>query len=73
MRSSILIKCLVSAFLLLIRYRLTNERLSTSIETIDLPSLARSLLILTGSCRIYYVFQNSGQFSKALSFLQSLC
>ena len=61
-RSSILIKCLVTAFLhinyvpsqclasrvkmpscILIRYRFTNERLSTSIETIDLPRLAREV------------------------------
>ena len=61
-RSSILSKCLVTAFLhinyvpsqclasrvkmpssLLIQYRFTNERLSTSIETIDLPRLAREV------------------------------
>ena len=67
MRSSILIKCLVSVFLH-INYvpssiynevdRFTNERrLSTSIETIGLPRLARALLTLIGSCRIYSVFQ----------------
>ena len=61
-RSSILSKCLVTAFLhinyvpsqclasrvkmpscILIRYWFTNERLSTSIETIDLPRLAREV------------------------------
>ena len=66
MRSSMLIKCLVSVFLLLIRYRLTTERLSTSIETIDLPRLAPSLLILIGSCRMYYVFKiKAGIFRKS--------
>ena len=65
MRSSILIKCLVSVFLH-INYvpssiynevdRFTNERLSTSIETIGLPRLARALLTLIGSCKIYSVF-----------------
>ena len=62
MRSSILIKCLVSVFphinyvpsqclasrvkmpsCILIRYKFTNERLSTSIETIGLPELAREV------------------------------
>ena len=67
MRSSILIKCLVSVFLH-INYvpssiynevdRFTNERFSTSIETIGLPRLARVLLTLIDSCRIYSVFQN---------------
>ena len=57
MRSSILIKYLVSVFLH-INYvpssmcnevdRFTNERLSTSIETIGLPRLARALLTLIG-------------------------
>ena len=57
MRSSILIKCLVSVFLR-INYvpsfmynevdRFTNERLSTSIETIGFPRLARALLTLIG-------------------------
>ena len=65
MRSSILIKCLVSVFLH-INYvpssiynevgRFTNERLSTSIEAIGLPRRARALLTLIGSCRIYSVF-----------------
>ena len=74
MRSSILIKCLVSVFLL-INYvpssiynevdRFTNERLSTSIETIGLPRLAWALLTLIGSCRIYSVFQiKAGRFRK---------
>ena len=75
MRSSILIKCLVSVFLH-INYvpssiynevdRFTNERrLSTSIETIGLPRLARALLTLIGSCRIYSVFQiKAGRFRK---------
>ena len=74
MRSSILIKCLVSVFLL-INYvpssiynevdRFTNELLSTSIETIGLPRLAWALLTLIGSCRIYSVFQiKAGRFRK---------
>ena len=74
MRSSILIKCLVSVFLH-INYvpssiynevdRFTNERLSTSIETIGLPRLARVLLTLIDSCRIYSVFQiKAGRFRK---------
>ena len=36
--------------------RFTNERHSTTIGTIGLPRLARALLTLIGSCRIYYVF-----------------
>ena len=45
--------------------RFTNERLSTSIETIGLPRLARALLTLIGSCRIYSVFQiKAGRFRK---------
>ena len=45
------------SFCILIRYRFTNERLSTLIETIGLPRLARALLTLIGSCRICYVFK----------------
>ena len=36
--------------------RFTNERHSTTIATIGWPRLARALLTLIGSCRIYYVF-----------------
>ena len=47
-----------------IRYRFTNERHS---QTINFPMLARSLLTLIDSCRIYYVFKiKSGHISKAL-------
>ena len=42
---------------ILIRYRFTNERHSTTIETIGLFRLARALLTLIGSCRIYSIFQ----------------
>ena len=43
--------------------RFTNEHLSTTIETLGLPRLARSLLTLIGSCRIYSVFQiKAGKF-----------
>ena len=35
----------------------SNERVSTTIGTIGLPRLAPSLLTLTGSCKIYYVFE----------------
>ena len=43
----------------------TNERLSTSIETIGLPRLPRALLTLIGSYRIYYVFKiKAGRFRK---------
>ena len=41
----------------LVRYRSTNERLPYSIETIDLPEVARTLLTLIGSGRIYSIFQ----------------
>ena len=37
--------------------RFTNERHSTTIGTIGLPRLARALLTLIGSCRIYSIFQ----------------
>ena len=37
--------------------RFTIEHLSTTIETLGLPRLARSLLTLIGSCRIYSIFQ----------------
>ena len=43
--------------------RFTNERLCTTIGTIGLPKLAWALLVLIGSCRIYFVFQ-----TKADSF-----
>ena len=43
--------------------RFTNEHLSTTIETLGLPRLSRSLLTLIGSCRIYSVFQiKAGRF-----------
>jgi len=38
---------------------ISNERLSYSIGTIGLPRLARALLTLIGSCRIYYVLTES--------------
>ena len=43
-------------FRILIRYSFTNERRSQAVRIIALPGLARSLLTLIGSCRIYYVF-----------------
>ena len=47
------------------RYRFTNEHLSTTIGTIGLPMLARALLTLIGSCRIYYIFKiKAGRFRK---------
>ena len=72
MGSSILMKCLVTACIL-IRYRFTNERHPTSIGTIGLPRLARALLTLIGSCRIYYVFNIKARFLSNILFLQSLC
>ena len=43
--------------------RFTNKCHSTTIGTIGLPRLARSLLTLIGSCRIYSVFQiKAGRF-----------
>ena len=45
--------------------RFTSERLYYSIGTIGLIWLARALLNLIGSCRIYYVFQiKAGSFRK---------
>ena len=41
----------------LVRYKFTNVGLSTTIGTIGLPRLARSLLTLIRSCRFCYVFQ----------------
>ena len=41
----------------LVRYRSTNERLPYSIETIDPPEVARTLLTLIGLGRIYSIFQ----------------
>ena len=65
MGSSILIKCLPPYIMKWIR--LTNERLSTSIETIVLPRLARALLTLIGLCRIYFMFKTkAGEFQALL-------
>ena len=45
--------------------RFTNERHSTSIGTIGLHRLARALLALIGSGRIFYVFKiKAGRFRK---------
>ena len=51
----------------------TNKRLSTSIETIDLPRLARALLTLISSFGIYYVFQVKAGSQFSILLLQSLC
>ena len=75
MRSSILTRCLVSVFphinyvpssIYIEMDRFTNERLSIeTIETIGLPRLARVLLTLIGSCKIYSVFQiKAARFQK---------
>ena len=34
-----------------------NKRRSSTIKTIDLPRVARSMFTLIGSCRIYSIFQ----------------
>ena len=45
--------------------RFTNERHSTTIGTIGLPRVARSMFTLIGSCRIYSIFQiKAGRFRK---------
>ena len=51
----------------------TNECHCTSIETIDLLRLARALLTLIGSCRIYYVFNIKARSTFSILPLQSLC
>ena len=48
--------------------RFTNERHSTTIGTIGLPRLARALLTLIGSCRIYYVFNIKARVIMQLLF-----
>ena len=48
--------------------RFTNERHSTTIGTIGLPRLARALLTLSGSCRIYYVFNIKARVIMQLLF-----
>ena len=53
--------------------RFTNERHSTTIGTIGLPRLARSLLTLIGSCRIYSVFKIKAGSPFSILLLQSLC
>ena len=58
---------------ILIWVRFTNECHSTTIGTIGLPRLARALLTLIGSCRIYYVFNIKARFPVSILFLQSLC
>ena len=51
---------------ILIRYRFTNDRLSTSIETIGRPLLARSLLTLI----FIYVFKTKACLPFNILFLQ---
>ena len=58
---------------ILIRYRFTNKRHSTTIGTIGLPRLARALLTLIGSCRVYYVFNIKARSPFSILLLQSLC
>ena len=56
---------------ILIRYRFTNERHSSTMKTIHLPRLARSLLNPIGSCRVYYIFKiKASRFRKRHSFIQ---
>ena len=50
--------------------RFTNERLSTTIGAIGLPRLARSLLTLIGSWRIYYVFKIKARLPFNILFLK---
>ena len=50
--------------------RFTNERHSTTIGTIGLPRLARALLTLIGSCRIYYVFNIKARSPFALHLIK---
>ena len=50
--------------------RFTNERLSTTIGAIGLPRLARSLLTLIGSWRIYYVFKIKARLPFNVLFLK---
>ena len=53
--------------------RFTNKRHSTTIGTIGLPRLARSLLTLIVSCRIYSVFQIKAGSPFSILLLQSVC
>ena len=41
---------------------ISNERLSYTIGAINLPRLARSLLTVIGSCRIYDLFKIKARF-----------
>ena len=60
-------------YIILIRYRLINERLPYIIGTIGLPALYPPAHLI-GSFRIYYVFKiKAGRFRKRCLFLQSLC
>ena len=54
---------------ILIWIRFTNERHSTTIGTIGLPRLARALLTLIGSCRVYYVFNIKARFLFSILLL----
>ena len=52
----------------------SNERVSTTIGTIGLPRLAPPLLTLTGSCKIYYVFEIKAPSPfSSLFFTSSIC
>ena len=50
--------------------RFTNECLSTTIGATGLPRLARSLLTLIGSWRIYYVFKIKARLPFNILFLK---
>ena len=50
--------------------RFTNERLSNTIGAIGLPRLARCLLTLIGSWRIYYVYKIIARLAVNILFLK---
>ena len=50
--------------------RFTNERLSNTIGAIGLPRLARCLLKLIGSWRIYYVYKIKARLPFNILFLK---
>ena len=50
--------------------RFTNERLSNTIGAIGLPRLARCLLTLIGSWRIYYVYKIKARLPLNILFLK---
>ena len=50
--------------------RFTNERLSNTIGAIGLPRLARCLLTLIGSWRIYYVYKIKARLPFNILFLK---